>query len=170
MRFVIPTALAGLFLFLMVAMVGAGVYWDTFEEPEPQPINFPHDLHAGNQQLECTTCHLYVEKSKHAGIPAVQICMNCHENNDAVKGPEIDKLKAYWEKKEPIPWSRVHKVAGHVYFSHKRHIAAGVECETCHGDMTVVKKVKRVRTFQMGFCVSCHRQNNASIDCATCHK
>ena len=169
MRNIVPILLTGFFSMMALAIVGMSGYWVTYEEAPPQPIDFPHFKHAGNLGLECTTCHLYVEKSKHATVPPMSVCMDCHENA-AIAGPEIEKLKKYWADKEPVPWVRIHELPQHVYFSHKRHIKADVECESCHGDMQVVRTVKQVRSFQMGFCISCHRQNNASIDCATCHK
>jgi hypothetical protein len=31
-------------------------------------------------------------------------------------------------------------------------------------------QVHQVRSLEMGWCVGCHRQNNAPTDCWTCHK
>jgi hypothetical protein len=47
-------------------------------EPE-QPIAFSHRLHAGELQISCHYCHGGAEKSRHAGIPAASVCMNCHK-------------------------------------------------------------------------------------------
>jgi len=44
----------------------------------PQPIAFSHRQHAGDMQIACLYCHSGAEKSPQAGIPAAQICMNCH--------------------------------------------------------------------------------------------
>jgi hypothetical protein len=46
-------------------------------EPE-QPIAFSHRLHAGDLQISCFYCHYGAEKSRHAGVPAADICMTCH--------------------------------------------------------------------------------------------
>ena len=43
-----------------------------------QPIAFSHRQHAGELQIACGYCHWAAEKSRHAGIPAASICMNCH--------------------------------------------------------------------------------------------
>ena len=85
---------------------------------------------------------------------------------------EIKKLTKFWDEKKPIPWERVYAipVRNYVYFSHKRHIKAGLECAKCHGDVSVMPKIKRVRQLEMGWCVSCHRENKAPTECATCHK
>ncbi len=47
-------------------------------EPQ-QPIAFSHRLHAGELQIDCQYCHSGSDKSRHAGIPAAQTCMNCHK-------------------------------------------------------------------------------------------
>ncbi|HUU14198.1 MAG TPA: cytochrome c3 family protein [Terriglobia bacterium] len=44
-----------------------------------QPIAFSHRLHAGEMQISCLYCHSGAEKSRHAGIPAASVCMNCHK-------------------------------------------------------------------------------------------
>ena len=43
-----------------------------------QPIAFSHRLHAGELQVSCLYCHFAAEKSRHAGIPPANVCMNCH--------------------------------------------------------------------------------------------
>ena len=48
-----------------------------FNEPA-QPIAFSHQLHSGKLQIACLYCHGGAEKSRHAGIPPLNVCMNCH--------------------------------------------------------------------------------------------
>lgn len=43
-----------------------------------QPIDFSHRLHAGELQLDCRFCHSAAATSRHAGIPASDVCMQCH--------------------------------------------------------------------------------------------
>ena len=43
-----------------------------------QPINFSHKLHAGLMKIDCQYCHTGVEKSRHAMVPPLNTCMNCH--------------------------------------------------------------------------------------------
>jgi len=45
----------------------------------PQPIAFSHQLHAGELQVSCLYCHFGAEKSRHAGVPPENVCMNCHK-------------------------------------------------------------------------------------------
>ena len=161
--------ITGFFTVMVLAILAMDAYWLNVQEPEPQPINFPHDKHAGKLNIPCAQCHVYADKARFATVPAMKICVDCHITG-GVKSPEIDKLMAYWERQEPVPWVRIHKVKPFVYFSHKRHVKKGIDCSVCHGDMKVVQTVKQVRTLQMGFCVSCHQANSAPLDCWTCHK
>src|SRR6059058_4577063 len=45
-----------------------------------QPIAYSHKVHAGDLQMQCTYCHFAAEKSRHAGIPPLNVCMNCHSS------------------------------------------------------------------------------------------
>jgi cytochrome c7-like protein len=47
-------------------------------QPE-QPIRFSHRLHAGDLQVGCLYCHSGAERSRNAGVPAANVCMNCHK-------------------------------------------------------------------------------------------
>lgn len=135
-----------------------------------QPIAFSHAKHAGEYQIACQYCHSGVRRSAHAYIPSLQACMGCHQLVAATK-PEIIKVRQAWENKQPIPWMRVNRVADFVYFNHYPHIAKGVECKTCHGDVASMTELKPPFALNnMTFCVDCHRQNQASIDCYTCHR
>ena len=143
-------------------------------EADPaQPIAFPHTIHAGVNQIDCQYCHFSAERSVDAGIPPVGTCMGCHQmirGTDEAQQAAIQELVNYSTDQEPIPWVRVYKVADHVHFPHMRHIAAEVDCATCHGDvqeMTVIEEVNQ--PLSMGWCVSCHVERNVSRDCALCH-
>ena len=95
--------------------------------------------------------------------------MGCHRSIAADK-EEIRKLTRHYEEKRPVEWKRVYALPDFIYFSHKRHVKAGVACAMCHGDVAGMKSIRRVNELIMGWCVSCHRVRGASRDCATCHK
>ena len=138
--------------------------------PKPvQPIAYTHKVHLANG-MQCTDCHVGVDRGPDARIPSVNFCMTCHQVI-ATDKPEIKKLAAYKARGEDIPWQRVYgfEPSAHVKFNHAPHIRAGVDCSTCHGDMHTQTVAERKVDHTMGFCVSCHKQNNASIDCLTCH-
>lgn len=72
-------ALFGLWKF----MLGIGV--DKGYEPE-QPIYFSHQVHAGVQGIDCQYCHSSAKYGKVSGIPAPNLCMNCHKTIKEYKG------------------------------------------------------------------------------------
>ncbi|MBI2619591.1 MAG: cytochrome c3 family protein [Ignavibacteriales bacterium] len=135
-----------------------------------QPIAFSHTRHAGEYSINCQYCHSGVRRGPSASIPSVQTCMGCHQLVAATK-PEVIKIRQAWENKEPIRWMKVNRVADFVFFNHAPHIAKGIDCRTCHGDVATMTEVRPfVKLNNMTFCVDCHRENKASIDCYTCHR
>ncbi|MDJ0839260.1 MAG: cytochrome c3 family protein [Acidobacteriota bacterium] len=137
-----------------------------------QPIDYSHKLHAGDLQIECQFCHTYARRSRSAGIPAVEQCMACHTMISPDKEPIAKIVKAY-DEKEPIEWVKVHDIPDYVYFSHKRHVNAGFECQECHGPVEKMEVLYREAPMTMGWCVNCHQDNRdkgAQLDCWTCHK
>lgn len=141
---------------------------DVAERSPAQPINFSHKLHAGTNGIPCLFCHRYAPISRLAGIPSVADCRSCHLyiSPDA---PEIRKLMGYWDRHEAIAWVRVNTLPDHVYFPHKMHIRSHIDCSTCHGAVATMERISRPVSLKMGWCLGCHRQHKASIDCWTCH-
>lgn len=124
-----------------------------------QPIQFPHDIHAGKNGIDCKYCHNSVEKSKSAGIPSVNVCMNCHKQIQGNDERQIEQIahiyKAagfspdgggqYSGETENIVWNKVHALPDHVFFSHAQHVVVGgVDCKQCHGDMTKQNELPRI--------------------------
>jgi hypothetical protein len=135
-----------------------------------QPIPFSHKFHVGELKMECQFCHWTVTKAAFAAIPEVETCMGCHQQLVGKQSEPLTKLKEYWNKGEPIPWEKVHVMPDHVRFNHKRHVKAGVTCQECHGQVPQMEVVERASSMKMGWCIDCHRQRGASIDCWVCHK
>lgn len=136
-------------------------------KPE-QPIAFSHEIMAGNNRIDCTFCHPYASVSVNAGMPSVEKCLLCHDNIP-FGSSEIEKLKGYKRRNERIPWVRVTKLPDYVRFNHECHIAGGITCKDCHGDVASMDDARAVHDFSMGFCVDCHRKNNVTTDCLICH-
>ncbi|OGU17768.1 MAG: menaquinol oxidoreductase [Geobacteraceae bacterium GWC2_53_11] len=140
-----------------------------FRERSPvQPIAFSHVVHAGNNAIPCLYCHRAADQSRLAGIPSVMECRACHLYISQ-ESAEIKKLIGYWDMKTSIPWVRVNTLPDHVYFSHMMHIRAGIDCSSCHGQVAGMERISRTASLKMGWCLGCHRQHRASIDCWTCH-
>ena len=134
-----------------------------------QPIAYTHKVHLANG-MQCINCHTGVDTGPDAELPSVKLCMTCHQFIAADR-PEIRKLAAYFERGEDIPWQRVYNYSqsAHVKFNHAPHLRARVDCKTCHGDMTQQTVAVRAVDLKMGYCLNCHKQKKASVDCTTCH-
>jgi len=145
-------------------------------EPE-QPIKFSHALHAGQNKIDCQYCHTGAEKSRHAVIPSVAVCMNCHKY--VQEGPkhgktEIAKIYEHsgWDPvsgsfknaPKPIQWVKIHNLPDHVYFNHSQHVkVGGIACQTCHGNVEEMEVVKQFAPLSMGWCINCHRQTDVQF-------
>lgn len=154
------------------------------DAPGPlQPIAFSHKHHAGTYQIDCQYCHSNTDVSPSAGVPSVGLCMGCHSqfppSYDEFEGIRV--LKQHWEEKRPIEWEQIYRLPEYVQFRHNRHVQAGFECQTCHGPVEEMDKLymtSQTRWWpwllptkkpEMGWCIDCHRQNDASQDCLLCH-
>ncbi len=133
-----------------------------------QPVNYSHIIHVEKNHIECQYCHSGVNKSSFATIPSLETCMGCH-TQVKTDSDEIKKLKEAWDAQKPIEWEPVNNLPEHVQFNHQRHVQAGVGCQNCHGQVNQQEVVERVSSLKMGFCISCHREYGASIDCGVCH-
>ena len=144
-------------------------FLDIHPEHPVQPIAYTHKVHLA-KGLPCTFCHVGVDQGTEARIPGVNVCMSCH-STIATDRPEIKKIAAYKARGEEIPWVRVYNYSesAHVRFNHAPHIRAGVDCATCHSDLTKQTTAERKVNLNMGFCINCHTQKKVSIDCETCH-
>ncbi|MDP2687405.1 MAG: cytochrome c3 family protein [Aequorivita sp.] len=153
-----------------------------------QPIHYSHKIHAGDNQIDCNFCHSSARKSKTAGIPSLNVCMNCHKNISEVAPEtataeyskefydgEIAKLykavgwdaanQQYTGKTEPVKWVRIHNLPDFVYFNHSQHVTvAGVACQTCHGEIQTMEVVEQFSPLTMGWCIDCHRTTNVNIE------
>ncbi|MDP3939306.1 MAG: cytochrome c3 family protein [Deltaproteobacteria bacterium] len=143
-----------------------------------QPIeNFSHRIHAGVNQIECLHCHAGTGRSQLAGVPAVSVCMGCHQYMTAsLEKPGVKQLFEYWEKKEPIPWARVYYLPQYAQFKHEAHIRAEIACQTCHGPVQEMDVISLNQPLQMNWCINCHKNTagaakiaSAPTDCTTCH-
>lgn len=163
------------------ACFNIGVYYDYRTQkgykPE-QPIKFSHKLHAGDNEIACQYCHSSVEKSRHAGIPSVNICMNCHkgiQSGPQYKEKEIAKIyeaagfdpktAQYDESKQnPLKWIKVHNLPDHVYFNHSQHVVVGkIECTTCHGNIKEMTVAEQKAPLTMKWCIECHRKTEVAM-------
>lgn len=159
---------------LLLTAFGYGV-WST-QQPPAQPIEFNHQLHLGFG-VQCLYCHPGAWRQASAGLPTQTKCWGCHQQIP-VKNEEQQILADYVAADEPIPWVPVFIQPDFVFFNHRPHIAAAVNCETCHGELSYMKVAQPQGSQNMGWCLDCHREKAADdpekltrlIDCSTCHR
>lgn len=142
-----------------------------------QPIKFSHALHAGKNKIDCQYCHFTAAESKHANIPSVSTCMNCHaavQSGPQYGKTEINKIyeavgwdpatNTYSKEPKKVEWVRIHNLPDHVYFNHSQHVTAGkVECQTCHGPIETMEEVYQYSPLSMGWCINCHRNHDVQF-------
>jgi hypothetical protein len=146
------------FLAIIAAWAGYAMFPSASNQgyyPE-QPIPFSHKLHAGDMKMDCRYCHGGAYKSATAGVPPLNVCMNCHK---VVKtdSPHIQKLTKAYESNQPIEWVRIHALPDVAKFNHAPHTQKGVSCDTCHGNIREMERVEQAASLQMGWCLECHR-------------
>ena len=143
------------------AIVGLGFSAETLNvgyAPE-QPVPYSHKLHAGLLGFDCRYCHHTVEDSPHASIPATETCINCHAANRVHgESPKLKVVRDSFATGDPIPWVKVHLLPDYVYFDHSIHVAKGVSCFTCHGQVDEMPLMYQAKSLQMEWCLDCHRQ------------
>jgi mono/diheme cytochrome c family protein len=153
-----------------------------------QPIHYSHRIHAGSNGIDCKYCHSAARVSKNAGIPSLNVCMNCHKSiaevsdttatadySKAFYDGEIQKLykavgwdqtmQKYTGKTQPVKWVRIHNLQDFVYFNHAQHVSvAGIECQTCHGPVQTYEIQKQFAPLTMGWCINCHRETEVKME------
>lgn len=165
----------GIAVLALFSLAAYGLY--TTQQPPEQPIQFPHRMHAA-LGIQCLYCHPGAAKGPSAGIPSQAKCWGCHNQiaktqTSALLAP----LKHAVENGTPIEWVPVAMVPDFVQFNHRAHIAAGKNCEDCHGDMSKLTIAQNPQVMNMGWCLNCHVKTAGVdheklvklTDCGTCH-
>ncbi len=102
-------------------------------EAPAQPLPYSHKTHVA-LGLECRRCHTNPDPGNQMTFPATTICMSCH-STIAKDKPAIVKLAEIARAGQPIPWQRVYQVTPGVTWTHRKHLAAGMQCAMCHGQV-----------------------------------
>src|SRR2546425_9575764 len=121
-----------------------------------QPVPFSHEHHVGGLGIDCRYCHTTVENSSFANIPPTKTCMNCHSQiwNTA---PMLEPVRESFRTDKSIRWIRVHDLPDYVYFNHSIHVAKGVGCTTCHGQVNKMPLMWQESSLQRAGCLDFHR-------------
>ena len=146
----------------LLTLAGAGWifpsinYYTRVDFVQPQPVPFSHEHHVGGLGLDCRYCHTSVEVSANAGLPPTHTCMTCHSQlwtNADMLAPVRQSLA----RDEPIRWNRVYDLPDYVFFNHSIHVAKGVGCTTCHGQIDRMPLTLKAGSLSMSWCLDCHR-------------
>jgi len=171
-----PVFLAAAGLLIVLAAGGAAYGLRVVQAPPPQPIEFNHQVHV-DLGIQCLYCHPGAWRQASAGLPTGAKCWGCHQQMPNTK-PAQQKLAEYIQAGEPIQWVPVFIQPDFVFFNHRPHIAAGLNCESCHGEISRTTVAQPIPRQNMGWCLDCHRTRAAGdeqklarlTDCVTCHR
>jgi hypothetical protein len=152
----VALAVSATFLTWGGALIVRSPYETRQDVPREQPVPFSHKHHVGGLGLDCRYCHVTVETSSFANIPATKICMNCHSELWAV-APPLEPVRESYRTGKSIQWTRVHDLPQFVYFDHSIHIHQGVGCAECHGRIDQMPLTYQAAPLTMQWCLNCHR-------------
>ena len=156
----------------MVLILLLGFRWHTQRKAPTQPIEFSHEIHVGKLNLQCLFCHETADKSTFAGVPSVQKCMELpHRRQDRQPGdPEAHQVL------ERQGADALESRASHSHSQSRLLLAQAPHRRPACSASTVTdssprwRSVRQVKSFKMGWCVSCHEANHAPTDCVICHR
>lgn len=184
---------------LGLATASFGMSWfesgpDPVIYPKQQiPLYFDHAYHVRapdeakglqGEGLSCDFCHENVSESKESAdrdIPGHGTCESCHGDwigDDDAPAAVTDCARCHTDLR-PSPDGKqagtstraqpMHLPAPNLIFPHANHVAAGVECTTCHKNVPTKTLATRDDFPTMDRCVGCHQEKDVSTACTTCH-
>jgi hypothetical protein len=166
-------------LLIVALAVFSGVTWGISyaQQPPAQPLEFPHKRHAANG-IQCLYCHPGSLHGPNSGLPTATKCWGCHQQlaitkTSAILPPLVEAVNAG----KPLLWVPVAQMPDFVQFNHRPHVAYGLNCENCHGDVSQMNVYENPQVMNMGWCLNCHKEKAADnpelltklTDCGTCH-
>ncbi len=154
-----------IFVFLSITTV-----WLVFSKGNPDDrkdiIKFSHKYHLIEIEASCSDCHAKANESTLASdnlLTTKEACAECHDVED-----EENCTLCHFENEETrIAFENPKR---ELVFSHKFHIEdAKLACETCHGNLNEVDFANAKSMPAMEDCSSCHNNQQATLECGTCH-
>ena len=145
----------------------------------------------------CMNCHSTVRAGLDVVLAERELALTEDREPAVSLSPELSKLYASLAldsegdpipglEPRPIEWVRVHNLPDFVYFDHRPHVASKIACETCHGPVQSMERMRQFAPLTMGWCIECHRdqparldtglnlpeghlEEHATTDCVSCH-
>lgn len=138
----------------------------------PQPVAFNHLKHTQDLGLGCEFCHPYAQTRAHSGLPDATTCSACHAAPQGTSA-EAARVTELITAGDPLRFNKLFRMPDHVFCTHRRHVAiAELSCETCHGAVGQTERppARALVKVDMDFCMDCHREQGATLDCNACHR
>lgn len=134
-------------------------------------LNFSHEQHVVENELECAMCHVVGEddamiKPDHA------ICSECHEIGDEPSQECLVCHKVNRPEEIEVRYQKgVEKEKEEIVFSHERHAGyIETECKDCHSDALSSVSSKDNLLPRKESCLVCHDDQTAPLEeCSACH-
>lgn len=150
---------------ILSTLVGCALFELSNGEDE---FGFNHRLHVEDEGLDCSDCHMGVEDSDDPGLPVLGQCMLCHEDLEEEMPPERQIANLF--EGDLYKARHVSLLLDDVAFSHQQHVAAEVECGSCHVGIEESERISSLEPVTMADCMDCHAGQNVANDCSTCHE
>ena len=170
----VAVLIAGLAVFSLVVWGVAQT-----QKPPAQPVpEFPHNFHVSSLGVQCLYCHPGALRGPSPGLPTVSKCWGCHQQIAKTQTSEkLRPLKEAHDSGTALHWVPVAQVPDFVQYNHRPHIAAGLNCEVCHGNVAEMTIYENPQVMNMAWCLNCHKTKAADnpelytklTDCGTCH-
>jgi hypothetical protein len=161
---------------ILATAAGVMVFFAAYATPKSlvvgyqpsQPVPFSHKLHIDQLGMDCRYCHSFADVSGHSNVPSGNTCWNCHQHVQK-ESPKLAGLRRSMDPAfpgydgKPIEWVRVHKAPDFVKFNHSAHLARGISCQSCHGQVDQMETVYQDQNQSMGWCLDCHRNPEKNL-------
>ena len=132
-----PVILFFLLGFAASLVVGWYIFPKLLYSQKRQPFNFNHALHIEVVTDECESCHFFRDDGSFSGVPKLEQCTGCHEEQQGESEDEKLFVTEYVSKQREVPWLVYARQPDCVFFSHAAHAKkAEMECVTCHGPIS----------------------------------
>lgn len=195
-RFLIPVVAFGVGL-VSHLFLGWIIFPMLLYGSKEQPIDFNHKIHQEAVDEGCESCHFFREDGSFNGIPKLEKCAECHEDQMGESPEEARLVEEYIGPGKEIPWHVYSQQPQCVFFSHAAHVVMGkIECVTCHGPIGESEHLRpyeynRITLYsrdiwgqspagyttntwdrmKMDVCAECHEEKKGGKDaCFVCHK
>ena len=178
--YILLSFIVGLALSMVVGWV---VFPKLLYTQKNQPFDFSHKRHLELVDSGCQSCHFFRADGTFSGVPKLEQCLGCHEEQQGQSKDEALFIAQYVSQGREVPWRVYARQPDCVFFSHAAHIyGAKLDCVACHGPIGTSDSLKPYEVNRItGYSRDIWGSNIAGFkqhswdrmkmdDCAECHK